>query len=157
MTPETLLKTCHTRHIQLQVEQDDIRFRAPAGAMTAEVRQALTEYKAVLLRTLRKRATPCPHARVYRRLNDSPWLAYEWPQTENPLSFPREQQPQHTGASMLVFAPWGELLSSGPVRVLGIRGHGNDRELQWYDVKEDRPRWHVAELCQEYRQEETPS
>lgn len=78
----------------------------------------------------------------------SPWLAYQWPKVEGePLSFSRKEQPAGKGSLMEVYAPWGTLLSGGPVLVLDVRDDGLGREYLWYDQREERQRWHTGSLC----------
>lgn len=101
----------------------------PAASLTDAVEGALVDV----------RATPDTRA--------SPWLGYQWPKVETPLSFPLDEQPKGKGALMEVYAPWGTLLSGGPVVVLAVRDDGLGREYLWYDHKEERQRWHAASLC----------
>src|SRR5207253_6081793 len=49
LTPTSLLSACAGRGIVLFVDGGRLRFRAPAGAMTPELRAAVVAHKAALL------------------------------------------------------------------------------------------------------------
>ncbi len=57
MTAPELLNTLASRGITLAAEGDRLRVKAPVGALTVELRQALAEHKAELLALVRQRGT----------------------------------------------------------------------------------------------------
>ncbi|MBI3329653.1 MAG: hypothetical protein HYZ81_23475 [Nitrospinae bacterium] len=64
MTPEAILDTLKMSGARVEVVGDKLRCRAPEGTFTPELRQAMAQHKAALLRLLTtpdaRRETPCP-------------------------------------------------------------------------------------------------
>lgn len=64
MIPEAILDTLKMSGARVEVVGDKLRCRAPAGTFTPELRQAMAQHKAALLRLLTtpdaRRETPCP-------------------------------------------------------------------------------------------------
>ncbi len=61
MTPTALLDRLRALGVEVRAEGDKLRYRAPAGVLTPDLRQAIREHKAALLELLRP-ATPSPPA-----------------------------------------------------------------------------------------------
>ncbi len=49
MTPAALLSTLHTTGVVLTLDAGTLRYKAPKGVMTPNLRQQLTQHKAALL------------------------------------------------------------------------------------------------------------
>lgn len=60
MTAEAILDQARSRGIRLSVTGGELRYRAPAGALTPELRAGLVEHKPVILALLRPAPDPCP-------------------------------------------------------------------------------------------------
>ena len=56
MNAQTILKRCAAGGVRLQFSMDAIRYRAPAGTLTPELKEALAESKAALLDQFNERA-----------------------------------------------------------------------------------------------------
>ena len=56
MNAQTVLKRCVAAGVRLQFTMDAIRYRAPAGSLTPELKEALAESKAALLDQFNERA-----------------------------------------------------------------------------------------------------
>ena len=94
-TAEQLLDQCEQRGIHLRVEDGQIRYRCPPGAMHPDFRERLRGYRPELIQYLSKLRIVSsndhvdPHgrkrsARVYRvRINDKPIIVIDNAQTDN--------------------------------------------------------------------------
>jgi hypothetical protein len=60
MTAEDVLAACRSRGVELSAAGDRLRFRAPVGAVDADLRSALAEYKAKLVAVI---VAACPLCR----------------------------------------------------------------------------------------------
>jgi len=62
MTTEQVLRTARERGIRLHPEGDGLRYKAPPGALTDDLRTELVTHKAEILKTLARGDThPCGH------------------------------------------------------------------------------------------------
>ena len=62
MIPHELVKELSKRDIKLWLDGEQLRVRAPKGALTAELRESMAEHKAGLLAMLRQQETASEHA-----------------------------------------------------------------------------------------------
>ena len=81
MTRDELLHACARLGVKLLVEHDHLRVRAPAGAVTPEMRAALTAHKAALLEHL---AAPHDEIAPLSSAQRSLWLLHQGDPTSLP-------------------------------------------------------------------------
>ena len=62
MTPTALLRELEHRQVSLEVIGDRLRWKAPKGVLTAELRQAMQDHRTELLQLLQYRSQP--HSRT---------------------------------------------------------------------------------------------
>lgn len=63
MTVRDLLRICHLKQIELSVEENDLRYRAPTGAMNDAIRRQIVRNKSKIIDWLRKQQSD-PHRGV---------------------------------------------------------------------------------------------
>lgn len=83
MTPAALLARLRALGVDLRADGDALRYRAPAGVLTPELRQELIEHKEELLELLRPATLPAGCA--VRFVGPSPVIL--GPHGENPIDF----------------------------------------------------------------------
>lgn len=83
MTPTALLDHLRALGVEVCAEGDKLRYRAPAGVLTDDLRQAIREHKEELLELLRP-ATP-PAGCTVRFVGPSPVIL--GPHGEDPIDF----------------------------------------------------------------------
>ena len=83
MNPSEILEYCQKKGTSLQVEGDQLRFNAPIGALTVDLRSLIKENKVAILELLRVQATHSPPGTPELR----PFMA----RSPIPLSFAQER------------------------------------------------------------------
>lgn len=74
MTIEDLMATLDSRGINLFLEEDQLRFRAPKGALTTDLKQHIADLRGEIVSRLRNRGIPRPNARdATCRCNTNEW------------------------------------------------------------------------------------
>ena len=63
MTVEELTATLSSRGVTLFLDGDALRFRAPQGALTTDLKQHIADLRDEIVSRLRNRGIPCPNAR----------------------------------------------------------------------------------------------
>jgi len=104
MTPLALLETLHKKGVSLAIQGDRLRVDAPAGTLTPELRDALSQYKTSLMTLLSKR-----RGELTALYAERDRLLARWEKGLDFLAGLRERTGQDTPEFARYFAAWEQI------------------------------------------------